>query len=1685
VRKLCEHSMQRVVHRAVHALVRITSNHSHSSMKLLRHASCGATVSRSRLWGARGLATATDDVQDRLRSSLLARDVSSCVAAFQDACTQSASISLDELASLFSLFVSSGSSDAAASAVAALGILVRTPASSSPQQRMAGIEQTLVDALSVSPSIETLHALVPVLQSASVSDPPSPLLEAASRAILDELATRQDFTGMRKVLDAMSAYACAPTAAAAQAWMAWLQQQGRHSEALVVFDRLYSQGMPLQDDCLQMALLSCRQLNEPQRGMRYWRAVQTRERLAGGGGAHTMPLLQRLGGGQPGADAAAAALPEPFVPSAHSWESFIACCADAGQRGVAMDALYQMRDVGIAPTAGAFCEAIRACAVAGAPPMALSLFDEARSLGLQLPAGVYAHLLQAAVEKASVDTAAEVLLLWTGALSQQGAPLTPEQCGTLEQLHTLSLRAVLRASTKEEERARRLPPALRGGAAGAKGPIATPDPDDEVAAAAFEPTEAPLAPAYSALRPPRQPVVFDATSLLAVSGDSVAQDTAAGVYGRRSTVPACREAGLQAEYPVVGDVVTDIAALHTVLFGQLSDSATPLTAQLQGALMEYKALHSIPVASAFGGSDRQVELAWGQSVEAFLENANAEQEWAPFAPVWPWARGEQGGSAQGRTDVAVPTHMLPGSATSLQGVPVLDTQPDLPPATVTGISDSPADWPGLALRWLQDARAARRSAVASGQTTSPSLSTWHYGAVIRAAAAVSAAGHAARPVWVPLSDVADLAEVHTARHGALAMDRNMLVAEAALGALLVDGAPLDERLLAPLMHLYASPHLRLPHLAPALPSSEHSDDEDEDSSQAGPAAGLPDDEVEVDIDGSWHWGLNRARLLLGELVASTTGATQGSPEDAADSEDEDGEGAAYGEDAADDLEDLHLGGDAVLLDVLLQLPEGVRGAATNVLKALLGEDFDDTVESGGLVPTTVDHTRQPSFPFPHVPESSQLPMPIPQEAVQAAVRGCSSRDSYHLGFSLLYNLTLEHGTVPGPAALEALLQACCDAGAEEEAVAFLEAAAAHQVPITRDMGDILISVAVTTDQPAVAERTLAALSVGGVRLSPATLALLRGAGVIAEQHAEFAADSAAQDAYEAMLDAQYAKSLSVFGRDVHELVAGATRAGGSAGSGNDSDSGADSDLDWSDSDDDVLAPEQVARGIMMESGAATAGVAERKLGGAVPPATPRRGRRSVFGVDDGEVDFFAEPSPAVPSGGTALDDEEEEGGEWGGDSSALLQELDEGEMMRYAVRAHDSDDDDIADDDDLALPRGPSGARGGGSAASARGGKGTSKPSHAASTGQQTSNPTGAAGDAAAAPGMVVTQHVPVVPHGTTLTPSQRRVRKKALPLVTPEQDEDFKSGINALIADGALPSTGLVSQCGHFVIPLHAGVAMTGPQKSWLRYVHDEGPLIGLTGEELRAMLHKRGTVHSRHVAAWLRNRGLAPPNMAAAGKRDALVLLADQHADSAEQLAESHGTAPYLSADVRNAIVSRLGHLPHLHLGLRVKAAGGALDGALAYSRRLGDKRPGQHSERRRARAGLLGEAGVMPPQGGTDPPPPEEEAMTEGEVNRLAEDFQEYLPDGLIYQAGRVWTSDSRRARADEGPLADLSPVDVKLELDLRPSIKVKFLRAWLGNRGFKAAGSASRARLYLLVKEVAMRDALMQGADELPL
>jgi hypothetical protein len=105
-----------------------------------------------------------------------------------------------------------------------------------------------------------------------------------------------------------------------------------------------------------------------------------------------------------------------------------------------------------------------------------------------------------------------------------------------------------------------------------------------------------------------------------------------------------------------------------------------------------------------------------------------------------------------------------------------------------------------------------------------------------------------------------------------------------------------------------------------------------------------------------------------------------------------------------------------------------------------------------------------------------------------------------------------------------------------------------------------------------------------------------------------------------------------------------------------------------------------------------------------------------------------------------------------------------------------------------------------------------------------------------------------------------------------------------------------------------------------------------------------------------------------------------------------------------------------------------------------------------------------------------------MSEGEATQLAQDFHEYLPDGLLFEANRVWSCSSRRGKADEGPLAGLSPVDVKLELDLRPSIKVKFLRAWLGNRGFKAAGSATRVRLYLLVKEVAMRDALLAGGGE---
>ncbi|OSX69580.1 hypothetical protein BU14_1378s0002 [Porphyra umbilicalis] len=1030
-------------------------------------------------------------------------------------------------------------------------------------------------------------------------------------------------------------------------------------------------------------------------------------------------------------------------------------------------------------------------------------------------------------------------------------------------------RAGRHAEALVEERVRKLAPPLRGALHAGPRALATPDPDDAAAVARAE--GGALAPAYARLRPRRAPAAADPTALLASR-----QQRAGSEYGRAPTLPALADAGLEVSAPAVGDCVTDVAALHTALFGQLPAGAAGDALALRAACWPH---------SALGGA----------------------------------------------------------------------------PHTVSGVPHEPAQWPRLALAWLQDARAA---AAAGGSAARPPLSTWHYGAVIRAAAAVAAAGHAAPPLWA-LVPAAPLAACATGRPGALALDAHVAVAEAALGALLADGAPLDERLLLPLAHLYSAPHLQLPHLAPL----------EED--------GQP--------DGSWHWGLRRARLLFRQLLAPPPEAPAETP------------------------------------------------AVRAWLRALLQEDFAEA--PGALQPQPLDERLQPPFPFAPPPPAAQLRGPPPPALFPALLGAASDAGSAHFAFGSLHDLLLEQGCLPDADGLLALVSAAVHGGALPAAVALLEGVAAAALPLPREAAEVALAAAVRADAPEAAHRVLGALERAGVAPGAATLALLRDADVIGAEHPGL--EGAATEHWEALQEAR-SSALSVYGRDVYDLVAEV------AARDQLSDSDGESSSEDSDADSGLMPPAQVMRGLMSVQGA------PERQSRPPPPAAPRR-RRSVFGAD----------APAVPP---PVDDDEEEDEEeavvWGAGAGALLQEIDEGALLRVAVRAEEEEEEEVPE---AAPSRRRRPARGQGAAAREAAALAALAP------------PQPPPDEAPEEGGRQPTAHIPVAPAGASLSASQRKLREAALPRVTREQDAEFDAGVGALVSSGVLPEHGLVSRGGHFVIPLHAGVAMTGPQKPWLRYVHDEGPLLGLAGPALVEATARKGRVHSRHLAAWLRNRGLAPANLATGGKRAALAALVAQHADAAAELAQAHGTAPYLPADVRAAVVEAVGHLPHLEMGLRRRGDGSALGGALAFSRRLGgDKRGGAQAQRRRQRAGLLGDA--TPVAAPAAPAAPAPVGLSSAEADQLSEDFDAFLPEGLVFVAERVWSAGSRRARADEGPLGGLDPVDVKLELDLRPGMKARHLRAWLGNRGFTAPGSASRGTLYMMVKEVAMRDALMAAHKE---
>lgn len=1408
----------------------------------------------------RSKGTAADDVglvaeigsaPAALQSAVAKQDAQHAAQAFALAVQQRSSVPAETLLSALSLWLSQPEPVTEAAAGAWQALL----AAPTLRERGGDMQARLVHALQSCSSVDALCSFIAPLRVRSAGDSRLP----ASQALLTALATQGHFQGVGQVLEVMAGMAAPPTPEAAQAWMGWLSGQGRHAEALAVFDRMYGMGLPVTSALLVDVLRACRVLGEATRGIRYWRALVAR------GGRQPLPTTAPIPTATLPGSGAPTSPPPPPPLTLEAWEAYAACAAAGGHRGVVVESLYACRSAGVPPSMDMYNSALLACAAEGSAAMALSLYDDAVASGLQPTGESFVHLLAAAAAVASPDIAAEVLLLWQRDV--HGRRAAPPSAQDMARAYRQALRATLRSATEAERRARHLPASAAAAGGRADDTVAHHSPTVQDMLGVVQPG---MEPRYAGLRGHRPPQTLSAPP---------------------------------SDAPVVGDLLPPSAAGGDIR---------------QGLLLEHRASTSVPVVSSLATAAAHppaVGNAWQAAWDAHASGQGAFK-------TWPWGvpATERAAPAEAAAvDVSCPGHLLQPGWQAPFHVPALD---DEPPASVTGIPDDGGWVPWLALRWMQDARAAASAGEA------PGLAPWHYGAVIRCAAATAAAGLAAPPVWTPLRD-----------GSLLAVDRHVVVAEAAVAAALADGIPLDPRILPPLMHLYAAPHLALHHLA--------------DSGLPGLDAAQPGSGGEEEEEGAmWHWGMTRARLFLrGALTPD------------------------------------------------MDTPDS---ALSPLLAAVLGEDFARAGGAGGALPPPLplDPTAQPAFPWGAAfPEALRARPPLPQAALTALVTAAGAGGDPGLSFAALHSCITEHRCVPEEQALQAALHAAVRCGVVEHALAFLQQCSAAGVAPSHGMCDVVIAGAVAQDAPHLADAVVELMEQHGIRPSPATMALLQGAAASEPPPPKAAAAYAALRG-EGGPGASSAPSPSRRSRrarvsdSIYDLVA--------------SETGGAPRLSKADPLAGLLStPAEVREHVMVQRGAAREG--EAAAGSAVQPPRHRRRRALPWEV----------ASAAEASGGETSEEEEAVSQE---QEAGLLQSLDEDELLQSASEASGGEEEG------------------------------------------------GGAGEAPGSP-----RPCPLVdinPDGERLSAQQARTRQKMVPLTTPEEDAAFKAAVASLVAEGTLPAQGLHTAAGHLILPIHEGVVLKGPPKRWLRYVFDEGPLTGLEGGDLLAVLDDASKAHNRYLMAWLRNRDLALPPSDTRKRRGALLDMVVQHAPQAAELLRQRGLEEYVRPGVRERVLEVLGHFPHMHVGLTVKQAfGGARH--LTYSR-MGERAPQKGFAQGSAAAG--GGAPCGKARGRRRP------ALTEAQAADFSADFAEHLPDGLTFSEAAVWHPGSRRGRADEGPLADLPPVDVKLELDLRPTISFEHLRAWLGNRGYSVAGSVTRKTLYRMVQEVAMRDAVLEGGAE---
>ena len=94
--------------------------------------------------------------------------------------------------------------------------------------------------------------------------------------------------------------------------------------------------------------------------------------------------------------------------TAPTYSALLRACARVGKLSPIVDALQQMRDLGLEPSTDAYREIVAACVAARQPRIAVAIFEGMRQLGTHISADEYTAFLAAAATPASISAAAKV-----------------------------------------------------------------------------------------------------------------------------------------------------------------------------------------------------------------------------------------------------------------------------------------------------------------------------------------------------------------------------------------------------------------------------------------------------------------------------------------------------------------------------------------------------------------------------------------------------------------------------------------------------------------------------------------------------------------------------------------------------------------------------------------------------------------------------------------------------------------------------------------------------------------------------------------------------------------------------------------------------------------------------------------------------------------------------------------------------------------------------------------------------------------------------------------------------------------------------------------------------------------------------------------------------------------------------